>query len=200
MTVKDISGPSSFALARRCRAVTTNSRTAPITQQKLFAQIVFHPITNCAALTCSLLSPSRQALSGCGGQTEGRRRRWWEWTGGCVLQKLPEWRLSLSSLLLFQKLQTMCIDSKPVLLTFPAVIVFCLYFFFFWSASFFGLNPFLNFYPTLSFALTAVGVSPVHPPRWPLQGYKLSESKLYREQIMEHGTFPEKSNTQSPRI
>lgn len=45
MTVKDISGLSSFALVRRCRAVTTNSHAAPFTQWKLFAQTVFHPIT-----------------------------------------------------------------------------------------------------------------------------------------------------------
>lgn len=117
MTVKDISGPSSFALARRCRAVTTNSHAAPIAQWKLFAQIVFHPITNCATLTRSLLSSSHLALSCCGGQTEGHRRCWWGWTGGCVLQKSLKWQLSFPGLYLFQKLQNgyMCIHSKLLL-------------------------------------------------------------------------------------
>lgn len=48
-----------------------------------------------------------------------------------------------------------------------------------------------TFFPSLKLW----SLAPVDPPSWPLQGYKLSESKLYHEQIMEHDTLTGKSNT-----
>lgn len=58
----------------------------------------------------------------------------------------------------------------------------------FWSHSWTFM--WISFLPSLQ--LTS---RPCWSPRWPLQGYKLSGSKLYHEQIMEHDTFSEKSNT-----
>lgn len=59
------------------------------------------------------------------------------------------------------------------------------------------LMPFLTFHWHPSSTLTALGVSAQLMPHWPLQGDKLSESKLHHEQKIEHATFTEKSNTHS---
>lgn len=74
--------------------------------------------------------------------------------------------------------------SKPVQLTLPASMLR--------SEPFLELLSEALFCPYCSWRL-----APDDPSRWPLQGYKLRETKLYHEQIMEHGTFAEKSNTHS---
>lgn len=110
-TAKDISEQSSHALVRRGKTVTAHSHAAMFTlrsRRKALCSCYFsipsHP---------SLVVPPRSLLHfchrlvmlhpACGAQTEGCGQHWYEWTGGCVLLRLLEWRLNQSSLSLSQK-------------------------------------------------------------------------------------------------
>lgn len=149
---------------------------------------------NCATLPLSLLSSSRHVLSGCG---EGRRRCWWEWTGGCMLQKLLKWQLSLYCFIRNLKIHKCtsiphqsCLHSLQWLGFFKKKKqnLICIYVTF-WCHSWTFIG--ITLLPSLHL---------VCPPRWPLQAAKLNESQLYHEQKMEHATFTEKSNTQSSTV
>lgn len=123
-----------------------------------------------------------------------RTRCWWEWTG--LLQKLLRWQLSLSCPLFSQKLQTtqMHIQCSPPYI--PGSDWFFFLILLFWSASMVHSDAILDL-SLESLFCTYCTVSALWMPRWPLQGDKLSESKLHHEQKIEHATFSEKSNTNS---
>lgn len=216
-TVRDISGQSSHALVRRGKPVTANSNSSvahpQIMQENsllLLFSIPSHPrlavpppsfFHFCHPLI--MLYPAR------GGQTEGHRRRWCEWTGGCALLRLLDWRLSQAGLLLSQKpthapnthtrqpqtalLLPTCqnvyqhwhCETPAQFFSFPSVFAPCSFHAVLLLTSIFNPVPILLF---ASLSSSWYSLSPTLALCWPHQCWLLQENELNHSPVMEHAT------------